>query len=266
LTQVDKIMLSRLLLLKDYGEYILAVTLAAAPLALAVPILQAAQPRFARAAAANDEATLALIFHGSSQLLTVTVGSAAVVIMCFSRDVLVLWLHDPGLAVRLTPLVRTLALGSLLSGLMWLPYGLQLAYGWTGLGTRVNLVAVITLVPGLLIVVPIYGAIGAAWLWVALNTAYCTISLHFMFRRILPEHKLHWYVYDVVQPLLAEAAVAILASFVFPSDGSILLRLFALGFTSLAALCSAALAAPVVRNEIVAFVLGAVRARQSTLR
>ena len=102
LTQTDKLLLSKLLLLNEYGEYMLAVTLAAAPLTLAGPISQAAQPRFARAFAINNNGGLAQLFHASSQLLTVLVGSAAIVIACFSREVLTLWLHDPALAERLT--------------------------------------------------------------------------------------------------------------------------------------------------------------------
>jgi O-antigen/teichoic acid export membrane protein len=257
LTQADKLLLSRLLPLKDFGEYILAVTLAAAPLAFVVPISQAAQPRFARAVATGENATLAHLFHGSSQLVTVIAGSAAVVIMCFSRDVLDLWLHNPDLAERLTPLVRTLALGSLLNILLLLPYILQLAYGWTGLGARVNLAAVMILVPGLLFIVPRYGAIGAAWLWVALNTGYATIALHFMFRRVLPDHKWRWYGSDVIQPLLAAAAMAMLMQTAFPSGGSFFLRLAALAFASVATLSAAAVAAPIIRGEVISFVLNA---------
>ena len=265
LTQVDKLLLSRLLLLKDYGEYILAVTLAAAPLSLAGPITQAAQPRFARAVAAQDELTLAHLFHGSAQFLSVIVGSAAVVIMCFSHEVLVLWLHNPALANRLAPLVRVLALGSLLNGLVWLPYGLQLAYGWTKLGARINLIAVATLIPSLLIVVPKYGAIGAAWLWVVLNIGYCTVSLHFMFLRILPEHKIRWYVFDAGMPLLAAAVVALALKGAFPGDGSFLLRLLFLGLVSVTAVCVAAAAASVIRREALAFGLMLLRLRRQSV-
>ena len=56
-----------------------------------------------------------------------------------------------------------LALGNLLNGLMHLPYYAQLAHGWTGLSIRINIVAVLIIVPAILWATPIYDAEGAAW-------------------------------------------------------------------------------------------------------
>ena len=159
-----------------------------------------------------------------------------------------------------------LALGSLLNGLLVLPYVLQLAHGWTGLGARVNLVAVVILVPTLLLVVPKYGAVGAAWLWLVLNFGYFTISLHFMFRRILPEHKLRWYLSDVGQPLMAAVAVALILRPFFPADGGVVLRLAGLGVVSAVVLCGAAVSATIVREQIVAFVFGGCVPGSTSLR
>jgi len=76
---------------------------------------------------------------------------------------------------------------------------LQLAHGWTSLTIKVNSVARY-LDPSILWVVPDYGAIGAAWVWVTLNAGYILFDIHFMHRRLLSTEKWRWYSQDVVTP------------------------------------------------------------------
>lgn len=76
---------------------------------------------------------------------------------------------------------------------MWIPYQTQLAHGWTSLTVRINIVAVAIIVPAILWATPRYGAEGAAWVWVALNTSYLLVGIHFMYRRILTREKWRWY-------------------------------------------------------------------------
>ena len=66
---------------------------------------------------------------------------------------------------------------------------------------RVNIVAVSFIVPAVLWAVPRFGAIGAAWAWLALNAGYVLIGIHFMHRRLLPGEKWRWYRDAVFKPL-----------------------------------------------------------------
>ena len=175
LSQADKLLLSELLPLPAYGVYTLSATLAAAPHLLAAPILQASQPRFARALAASDTAGLSALFHGSSQLMTVLLGSGVAVLVFFADDVLALWLRDPDLAARVSPTLRLLATGNLFYALVWLPNALQMAYGATRLIVRASAVAVAVLIPGLLVLAPLYKTEGAAWLWLVVNVLYLSL-------------------------------------------------------------------------------------------
>ena len=74
---------------------------------------------------------------------------------------------------------------------------------------RINLAAVVLLVPAILWVVPRYGAFGAACLWIALNAVYVIIGIQLMHRRLLPAEKWRWYLRDVGLPATA-AGVALL--------------------------------------------------------
>jgi O-antigen/teichoic acid export membrane protein len=250
LTQIDKVLLSRLLTLEAFGYYALAAAVANALYMLPGPVTAALYPRFAELLARADEPALITAYHKGAQLVSVFMGSAAIVLIVFGDIVMMLWTANPELSRQVAPLIAVLALGTLLNGLMWIPYQMQLAYGWTSLTVKINIIAVAVIVPAIFWVTPKYGAIGAAWVWVGLNTGYLTIAIYFIHRRLLPSEKWRWYIQDVAMPALGAIVVAIIARFFIPQElsGFIMFStlLFVLALSSLAS----ALVAPLVRREL----------------
>ena len=53
----------------------------------------------------------------------------------------------------------------------------------------------------MLVVVPRYGPMGAAGLWLVLNIVYVLLEMPFMHRRLLRGEALRWYVFDIGMPL-----------------------------------------------------------------
>jgi len=209
-SQVDKLLLSRLLPLGEFGYYTLAATLAGA-LSLAVaPILQTIYPRLVELVTTDDQSRLAATYHQGSQLVAVTTVPAMLLLTVFPWGVVYTWSGQGQLATQTAPLLFPLALGTFLNALMWMPYQSQLAHGWTGLTIKINVVAVTIIVPAILWLVPRYGAPAAAWLWMALNAAYVLVAIHFMHRRILPGELRRWYVEDIAAPLAGGVLVAML--------------------------------------------------------
>lgn len=251
LTQIDKILLSKLLSLGDYGYYTLAALVAGALYMLIGPIAQAWYPRLCELYARDDQAGLIKTYHQGAQLVTVTVGSAAITLILFAETILRLWTQDPELASRVAPLLSLLALGNLLNGLMWIPYQTQLAHGWTSLALRINIVAVLFVVPAILWATPRYGPEGAAWAWVLLNAGYVLIGVHFMYRHILMREKWRWYVSDVAIPIAGGLVAATLIKTLLPSPESALMSFVALSFSVVAAFAGAALSADYVRERII---------------
>lgn len=251
LTQVDKILLSRLLTLEAFGYYAFAGTVANALYMLPVPVTAAFYPRFTELVTRADVAALITAYHKAAQMVTVLMGTAAIVLIVFGDVVMMLWVANPALARQVAPLVAVLALGTLLNGLMWIPYQMQLAYGWTSLTVKINTVGVAILVPAILLVVPIYGAVGAAWMWVALNAGYCLIGAQFMYRRILTTEKWTWYRTDVIIPLTAACIAALLCRLVFPLHFGKVAGLFLVVAESSVVLAASAMVAPLVRRQVV---------------
>ena len=250
LTQIDKIVLSRVLSLEAFGYYMLAAVVAGGLHIMTTPVAAAFLPRLTELVTRQDRLILREAYHLGAQLVTVLMGSASVILIVFSERILLLWTADAELTVQVAPVMAVLALGTFLNGLMWMPYQLQLAHGWTSLSIRINIVAVVLFAPAILWVVPVYGAIGAAWIWVTLNAGYCLIGVHFMYRRILRTEKWAWYRTDVIIPLAGAVSVACLCRWVMPVDLGRIGELCVLIVSSGLALIVAAVAAPLIRVQL----------------
>jgi O-antigen/teichoic acid export membrane protein len=250
LTQLDKILLSRLLTLEMFGYYTLAGVVAMSLYRLTSPVFLALYPRFSELIARGDELELRRLYHRSCQLMSVLILPVALVITFFSAEILLLWTRNE-VTVRHTALVLSLLVaGTALNGLMQLPYALQLAHGWTRLALYSNAVAVAVLVPMIFFATSRYGAVGAASVWVVLNSGYVLVSVQIMHTRLLRGEKWRWYLEDVGLPLVAALAVVGIGRWLLPEDAGMLALFAWLAVTSLLALLSATLAASQIRRRI----------------
>src|SRR5262249_24900689 len=91
LTQVDKILLSRLLPLEAFGYYALAGVLTNGLYMLTSPITGAIYPRLTQLVVTGDAALLRALYHQGAQAVSVLTGSAAIVLIFFGETVLRLW-------------------------------------------------------------------------------------------------------------------------------------------------------------------------------
>lgn len=218
LTQGDKVLLSRLLPLESFGYYTLAATVAGVLGMVLGPITAAIYPRLVELATQDNPTTLVSVYHQGAQLITILIAPAAMLLSFFAGGVVFSWSGNVTLAENTAPILSALVLGSFLNGLMWMPYHLQLAHGWTGLTLIVNVVAVVVLIPAIFWVVPRYGALGAACIWVALNAGYVLIAIPLMHLRLIRYEKWRWYLADVLLPVGGAIAVMLLAQRLQPAS------------------------------------------------
>ena len=190
-------------------------------------------------------------YHQGAQLLTMALAPFAILLVFFSKDVLLLWTGDPTVAEQAAPILRLLAAGTLLHGLMHIPYMLQLAAGWSSLSVRVNLAFAAILVPSIIVAVPHFGAIGAAAIWCLLNVGYILVSIQIMHRRLLPAERLRWYTEDTARPILVLMGAALLFSIVDPHTHHAVLSAMFLGIAGISLAILAVLSAPLARETLI---------------
>jgi O-antigen/teichoic acid export membrane protein len=220
LTQMDKVVLSKLLSLRDFGYYSLAALVASGLVYVFLPIFQAVFPQLSRLVALADERALSRLYHQACQLVAVVGIPIAAVIAVFSTEVMRVWTGDEVIVDHTHTVVTLLVTGTALNGLMNIPYALMLASGWTRLPFKLNLVAVIVFLPLLIVAADREGAVGAASVWVGVNAGYVLLGIGLLHRRLLRGERLRWLAQDVAAPLLAAAAVVIPARLLFPSAGT----------------------------------------------
>ncbi|MFT4629232.1 MAG: O-antigen/teichoic acid export membrane protein [Cryomorphaceae bacterium] len=213
LTQLDKLVLSRVLPLKEFGYYVFASAVAAVIFRLVGPVFTAYYPRLTELVAQGKESALVTEYHQGSQLMSAAILPVGVLLVFFSSEVLEVWTFDSRLTVNASLLISVLTIGNLLNGLLHLPYSLQLAHGWTKLAFYQNLLAVIFLGPAIYFATIRWGALGAAAIWVVLNLAYLSIGNQVMHARLLKSEKWQWYLHDLGKPLLCVITLCLFARF-----------------------------------------------------
>ena len=95
LTQMDKVILSRILSLEMFGYYGLAWTVATSLAGLFTAVFTSIYPRLTQLVSINDQDELKRLYHESCQFVSVLILPAAIVIALFSKELLLLWTQSP---------------------------------------------------------------------------------------------------------------------------------------------------------------------------
>jgi O-antigen/teichoic acid export membrane protein len=250
ITQLDKVLLSRLLTLEMFGYYAFAGMVAMALTRLSQPLFSALFPRFTELVGQGDEALLARTYHRGCQLAAVVLIAPATVIAFFSPEILWLWTRNAELVANTHLVLSLLVIGTALNGLLMMPAALQVAHGWTRLLVVGHITALVVLGPVIIAATLRWGSVGAAGAWTALNVGYMALIPLLMHRRLLPRERSGYFVHDLGLPLVGALTTAGTLRWLFPSDGSDPVTLLLLLGTSAFVLMVTGLSVPLVREQV----------------
>ena len=252
LTQADKLIISKLISLADFGHYALASSVAGGLYFIIQPLSNTIRPRLAELVASEKSDQISISYHKFSQLITLTIVPTALVIAVFSDHLMLLWTRDIETTKATALIITLLVIGNMLNGLMNAPYALQLAFGKTRFAIWANFVAVVILIPGLLVSVQRYGTIAAPVVWVLLNTGYMLIIIPVMHKTILVKDMWLWYWKDVAFPALSALIVIAIFYLIAPSPdlNKPLVSILILVFSGILSLLASIFAAKHIRDEL----------------
>jgi len=214
---------------------------------LAGPINNAVYPRLTQLVALEQVSELAFFYHRACQITAVLVIPAGLFLAIFSKEFMLFWTGNPTVAQNTYQLVSVLAIGSMLLAIMYIPYALQLAFSWTKLALHFNILSIIILIPSMIWLTKIYGALGACFVWLTLNVAYVLGMVQLMHKRILPNEKLVWYRDDVGKPIFSVLLIMSISKLIVDTAMPQLVLALLLGVTLLISTFVAAMSAPLVR-------------------
>ena len=236
--QTDKIILSRVLTLKSFGFYTLAASIAGFSFFLSSPITNAFYPLLCKYKQENDLELLIKTFHKSAKTISIFLGSTSIYFILFCKPILDIWISDTFIVSQITLLVQLLIFGNFLNTLMWIPYHTQLAYGWTSLTIKINLILCCIIVPSTYYVSITYGSIGVPFIWIFVNSIYLLFSINIMFQKILKTKKLKWLIDDTLKPLIYILVITLIFRFLYPINTSLFLKVLYIATTSITVLLS----------------------------
>jgi len=254
LSQLDKLTLTALRPLEEFGCYAIAATISGGVGRLVQPMFNAVYPRLSRLVGNGRQGELSNLYHLASQIVAVVVMAIAGLICTYPDSVLLLWTGNAELSSRVALPLALLFAGTAINGTLNLPYALQLAHGWTRLATFVNLISLLLAIPLYVIAITQFGMAGAAAVWLAINLFNFLFVVPMMHRRLLRGELRAWYVQDILPPTLAATAVCFLSRLAHPDVERTLPGLAWLALVSACALASAAAASGGTRRMLVGYI------------
>lgn len=247
-SQSDKILLSGLLALSDYGVFSMATSIAGGVLMLSAPVISVILPRFAALHAGGNERAMLSLYRSVTQWVGVLVWPTCWLLVEHSERLIWAWTGDPLLATAAAPILSLYALGNGVMAVGALPYYLQYAKGHLRLHLVGTFLFVLILIPSLFWAVNHYGAVGAGGVWLFANSLYFLIWIPIAHKKYAPGLHLRWILVDV----MAIFIVALITSHVsryltWPQDrtGTVVLMFL----TSLCVFCASALASSQIREK-----------------
>ncbi len=205
--QVDKIILSKLLPLKDFGYYMLAWTVGTIAFRLMSPVFNSYYPKMAAHVVLGENSEVSRLLLRSSQLISMLVVPISLWISIYSADLLLFWTRDKTVSEVAAGPLSLIALGTMFYSFMHMPYALQLAHARSKFSVLQNTASLVFMAPLTYVLLQHYGLRGSGWPWLLINAACVMLVLPVVFNRLNVIGSMTWYVQVVVWPCLISIVV-----------------------------------------------------------
>ena len=130
LSQIDRIMLSKFITLKEFGFYNMAWMLAGSIYMLQSPIYSFIFPKLTRLMAIGDFNHLNLLYHKGCQLVSLVTMPLVILCVFYPSSILALWTRNPEIVINSRLVLVLLSLSAIFSSAAQLSFALQQAKGW----------------------------------------------------------------------------------------------------------------------------------------
>ena len=212
LTQFDKLVLSNILPLAEYGYFSLVAVAATGISQVGAPISQAILPRMTYLLSRGNEQEMVLLYRQSTQLMAAIILPLTAVIAVFSRELLFAWTGDREAAEWAGPVLFWFALGNGILAIGAFQFYLQFAHGNLRMHVIFNSIAAAVQVPVIVFVAYQYGVMAVAVTWFVLRLLSFLIWTPVVHRRFARGIHWSWLVGDIGPSLIVTSMLLLLIS------------------------------------------------------
>ena len=251
ITQIDKLVLSKILNFSDYGYYTLAVLVAGGVTIVGGPISGALLPRMTKLNAEGDEVGLIRLYRNATQAVAIIVIPITIILALFAEQVLWAWTGDIAISHKAAPILTLYVVGNGILALAAFPYYLQFSKGDLKLHLLGNTLFVVIFLPSLIWAARMHGAIGAGYAWVFANLVPFSIWLPVVHRRFVKGLHLKWLFHDLLPIVISTGLVVIVFRKLIIWPNSRVTVIFVILFISGALFTAASFASSYMRGLVV---------------
>ena len=186
LTQLDKVLLSKVLLLKEYGYFSLVALITTGIMTLTNPLVQTLLPRMTMLVAEGRIADMERLYLNASRFVCSVLFPLAAVIAWHGQTLIFAWTGDQAAAQWSERMLFWYVPGSALMAVGAFQFYLQYAYGQLRLHIWYSVISTAISMPIVVYAALMHGAYGAALAWFFLRLATFLIWPPVVHRRFTP--------------------------------------------------------------------------------
>jgi O-antigen/teichoic acid export membrane protein len=186
LTQIDKVLLSELLPLNEYGYFSLVALITTGIMMLANPLAQTLLPRLTVLMAEGRRDDMHTLFLAANRFVCTFLFPLAALIALHAHDMVFAWSGDLPAADWSRSILPWYSLGSAIMAVSAFQFYLQYAYGQMRLHIWYSVVSAVITVPVMFLTIREYGAPGAAIAWFVLRLVSFAIWPMIVHQRLAP--------------------------------------------------------------------------------
>lgn len=203
LTQLDKLLLSNILTLEEYGYFAIVALVANAILQLISPISQALQPRMVSLFHQGKESEMLSLYKKATQFMGVFIFSVAGVIGVYSYELLYSWTGNVEVSLWGKDILFWYVMGNAILAIGAFQYALQYAHGKMKMHVQYNTIVVIISIPLIYATAYEYGAIGVALLWFILRVVSFFVWVPIVHHKFARGIHIDWMMKDVLPVIIS---------------------------------------------------------------
>jgi O-antigen/teichoic acid export membrane protein len=214
-TQIDKLVVGKLLLLTEFAYYSLASFIAQIPLMLTMPVVIAVLPQLTKLVTLDKTDDLKRIYHNYSFIISTIAGIVGAVFFVYTNEIVLLWIGSAEITNNVSLVAKILLIGGVFLSFQLMPFYLSIANGHNKTNVKLGLLSLIFVIPAITFFISKLGINGAGIPWSILNFVsfiYLGIRLN---NRFLKGDTWLWFIYDVSLPLVVSFSICFLLKYIF---------------------------------------------------
>lgn len=201
LIQFDKLILSSVLSLENFGYFSIIILITSSLIAIATPIFLAISPKMTVLLSSGENIRMQDIYKKMTQLITWVVLSSSLLICIFSEQILYILIGDIEASKWGANILILYSLGYAFFVLGSFQYYLQNSFGDLRYYIRGASIMLIFQIPIMYYFVTQYGAIGSGFVWLTFNLLWFVFFTLIIHNKFLPKFHLKWLLEDII-PIL----------------------------------------------------------------